>query len=161
MPLTFLVEEIMNLQVAVNNLMFDLSEPLCSILTYEEKYAFIQALEFNLDGEKHIKRYWGKWNSNNPIKSIEKILRKRKPWPNLPPSPKKENNLILFHDKNTVVEPTLIDAYEAIDRALYDANMSLEPNIKREAATQLYQAYKEGDVDSISANAVSEILNLK
>lgn len=138
----------MTIQVAVNNVLFDSSDPLCQFILCTEKYAFIQAIEFTLIGEKKIKRCWGKWNASKPIKSIEKILRKGRAWPNLPPLPE-QNHTIHFNSTPISQEPTLIDAYEALDRALYQAEKTLEPHKKRQAAESLLLAYQAGEIASL------------
>lgn len=134
----------MNLKLVVENLRFDLSDPKCELIIHESQYAFIQALEITSTGDEVIKRYWGKWNTDNPLQSIENILHQAMPWPDLPPLPQQTNNVTPFHN------PTLLDAYEAIDRALYKAQQTLEPSKKRKAAEALLQAYQEGEIDSLN-----------
>lgn len=138
----------MNIFVSVNNTSYEQSDPLCMILTYEGKYAFIQAVETTYEGEKKIRRYWGKWNGNIPIKSIEMILRQANPWPDLPPMPK-TNQIATGEEHNAEAIPTLVDAYEALDRELYSSGKTLEPSKKREAAEALYKAYLMGEIKSL------------
>lgn len=50
-------------------------------------------------------------------------------------------------------EPTLVDAYQAIDQALFDAGKMLAPDKKREAARALLSAYQQGETQSIEQAA--------
>lgn len=71
-------------QVRVNDMIYDDCREDCQCIvsgTSSGNYAFIQAVDLNTGGPK---RYWGKFDEDNPGSSIERIMRVGGKWPDLP-----------------------------------------------------------------------------
>ena len=72
------------------NLVYDTSDPLCSIEICScqgELFAFVAALDIGVSGCRHPqpqpKRYWGIFSYNNETDSIRNILNDGGKWPQL------------------------------------------------------------------------------
>lgn len=68
--------------------------------------------------------------------------------------PNRHKQRLRICDSSSIdTEPTLVDAYQAIDQALFDVGKMLAPDKKREAARALLSAYQQGETQSIEQAA--------
>lgn len=71
-------------RVEVNGMLYEDYHPDCKCITSRTNsgsYAFIQVLDLNTSMHK---RYWGKFDIENPEASIAHIMTYGGPWPSLP-----------------------------------------------------------------------------
>lgn len=74
--------------VKQGNLIFDSSNPLCTMIVnkaQDQVYAFIQCIDQGMDGSlEETRRYWGRYDFSNAEYAVGEILKWGGKWPQLP-----------------------------------------------------------------------------
>lgn len=73
------------------NMVYDEDDPRCIVRTCYGQggtFAFVQCLDLGFKSNRlsvpGIKRYWGRWNSDDPEGSVRSIMANGGKWPELP-----------------------------------------------------------------------------